>query len=407
MTVAKLDWVDGGGVTSPLGFQAGAIGAGIKKFGPEPRLDVALLLSDRDCTAAGIFTQNKICGAPVTVSREHLAHGRVRGLVANSGNSNVATGAPGVADARQMTELAGKRFGLTAQQFAVASTGVIGRRLPMPALEGALKEIQIAADGGALFARAIMTTDTRPKECAVRFKSGDITVTVAGAAKGAGMAHPDMATVFCFVTTDAAVEERYLRTLLKEIADVSINMVDIDMDTSTSDTMLVFANGAAGNTKIDAGHPLEPQFRAAFTQVAVYLARELARDGEGAKTLIEVNVSGAASREDARAVARTISSSPLIKTMITGRDPNPGRVMMAIGRSGAAVQVERISVNIGSHCAFSGGAPSNVDLKKIKAEMDAEEVKISVDLGLGDGAATAWGCDLTEGYVRINADYTT
>lgn len=407
MADSKARWIDGGTVTSPAEFEAAGAYAGIKTYGPEPRRDVGLLVSRRDCTAAGIFTQNRVVGAPVLVSRGRLGGASMRAIVANSGNSNVATGARGLEDAERMAALAAKVAGVEPSQTFVASTGVIGRHLPLPALERALGELRLSAAGGSDFARAIMTTDMVSKECALSFECDGITYTIGGVAKGAGMAHPNMATVLCFVTTDAPVERAYLQRTLKHVADETINMVDVDMDTSTSDMMLLLANGAAGGAPICEGHPAEKPFAAALLQLCTHLARELARDGEGARTLIVVDVRGAVDTHQARLAARTVASSPLVKTMVTGRDPNPGRVMMAIGRSGAEVDVERTSVYIGEHCAFRGGAPSDVDLSLISAQMDAPEVAIGVDLGLGNASARAWGCDLTEEYVRINADYTT
>lgn len=404
-----FEWIEDGGIASAQGFSAGGVNTGVKTYGEQPRLDLGLLASDRPCEAAGVFTRSSIPGAPVLVSREHLSDGRAQALVVNSGCSNVAMGEQGMRDARAMAALAAEKLGIDARDVLVGSTGVIGRPLPMERIGAGIAEVTPAAGapGGVAFARSIMTTDTVHKQRAARFRLGEHTYTVGGVAKGSGMVHPDMATVFCFLTTDAPVEIGLLRSMLREVADVSINMVDVDMDTSTSDTMLLLANGAAGGEPIDAQHAGAQALRGAVEAVAIALARELARDGEGARTLIEVEVAGAATQEDARLAARTISSSPLVKTMITGRDPNLGRVMMALGRSGAAVEVERTSVFIGGSCAFRSGVPSDVDYAALSKEMDAAEVSIRVDLGLGEASATAWGCDLTEGYVRINADYTT
>jgi glutamate N-acetyltransferase/amino-acid N-acetyltransferase len=230
---------------------------------------------------------------------------------------------------------------------------------------------------------------------------------VGGVAKGSGMVHPDMATVFGFLTTDADVEPQLLAALLRDAGDDSFNMIDVDMDTSTSDTMLLFASGAAGGPRLSGDGEAVRALARGIRAVAIELARDLARDGEGARTLIEMRVDGAKSREDARRAARTVVSSPLVKTMITGRDPNLGRVMMALGRSGAELDVERISVWIGEECAFARGAPTALDYAAISKAMDAPEVRLRADLGLGQHSATAWGCDLTENYVRINADYTT
>jgi len=289
----------------------------------------------------------------------------------------------------------------------VASTGVIGRALPLDAIERGIFAGKPTVAGGDDFSRAIMTTDTVPKRRAVEVTVGGVTYTVGGTAKGSGMVHPDMATVLCFMTTDAPAEAEWLAATLRAVADVSLNMVDVDMDTSTSDTMLLFANGAAGGSVIRTGHAAEAPLRRAIEAVAIELARDLARDGEGAKTLIEVRVEGARSIEDARAAARTVASSPLVKTMVTGRDPNLGRVMMAVGRSGAGIDVDRTSVWIGAECAFERGAPTAVPYDAIKKALDSKEVLIRVDLGLGGASATAWGCDLTEDYVRINSSYTT
>jgi glutamate N-acetyltransferase/amino-acid N-acetyltransferase len=350
-----------------------------------------------------------VVGAPVSLCRERLAQGRGRALVVNSGCSNVAMGARGMADARRMAELAGSKLGISGQDVFVASTGVIGRPLPMDKIEHGIVQTAVSAgaDAGLRFASAIMTTDTVRKSRAVRFEVGGCTYTLGAAAKGSGMAHPDMATVLVFVTTDAPVEAAWLQPLLREVGDDSLNMLDVDMDTSTSDTMLVLANGAAGGSALNAQHPAAPTFARALRALSIELTRDLARDGEGAKTLIECVVQGAASKNDARLAARTVISSPLVKTMITGRDPNLGRVLMAIGRSGAAVELERVSVWIGERCAFARGTRTELDYSEIKQAMNRPEVQIRVDLGLGDASATAWGCDLTAEYVSINGDYTT
>lgn len=406
-----ISWIEAGGVTSPQGFSAGAVYAGVKDYGEVAgRLDVALLSSTVPCQAAGVFTQSRVPGAPVTVSREHLRDGQAQAVVVNSGCANVALGKRGVADARRMASCAGEKLGVAVQDVLVASTGVIGRPLPMPKIEAGLAALTLSDDsaGGAAFARAIMTTDTVPKSRAASATLPDgRVVTVGGSAKGSGMAHPNMATVFCFLTTDAPVSAAVLQPMLKRVADLSLNMVDVDMDTSTSDSMAVLANGLVGGAPVGGDSPEARVLETLLTAVAVELARELARDGEGANTLIEATVEGARSVEDARMAARTIVSSPLIKTMVTGRDPNLGRVMMALGRCGAEVEVERVSIYIFDSCAFRNGEPSEVDYAKLSKAMDVPEVKLRVDLGLGDGRATAWGCDLTADYVRINAEYTT
>lgn len=404
-----LEWIAGGGVATPSGFRAGTAYAGIKTYGPEPRLDVALLVSDRACSAAGVFTLNAVCGAPVTLCRERLATGGGRAVIVNSGCSNVATGERGLGDARRMAQLTAGRLGIAAEEVFVASTGVIGRHLPMDKLEAAIPTMAASAgpDAGSAFARAIMTTDTVPKSRAIRVRAGDRSYTIGGCAKGSGMVHPNMATVLCFLTTDAPAEPQWLQATLKQVADVSLNMLDVDMDTSTSDTMLLLANGAAGGEVLNERHPAATTFARALRELAVELTRDLARDGEGARTLIEVSVSGAASEDDARRAARTVVASPLVKTMVTGRDPNLGRVLMALGRSGARIELARTRVWIGELCAFEHGRPTDVDYAAISRAMDRKEVQIRADLGVGNAEATAWGCDLTAEYVSINADYTT
>ena len=403
---ARIETIEGG-VTAPAGFVAGGAYAGIKTYGPEPRLDVGILAADRDCTVAGVYTQNAVVGEPVRLTRQRAAGGVARAIVANSGCSNVATGEQGVEDAVRMTAFAAAKLGVDEQHVLVASTGVIGRLLPMDRIESGVSAVEVSETGGEDFARAIMTTDTHPKQAAARVEAGGRAYTVGGVAKGSGMIHPDMATMFGFLTTDAPADRDWLQATLRRVCDRSFNMIDVDMDTSTSDTVLLLASGAAGGEPIADGHPAADALEQAIEAVSVTLARQLARDGEGANTLIEVVVEGAASAEDARRCARTISSSPLVKTMVTGRDPNWGRVLMAAGRSGASLDLAAASVWIGQHVAFDRGAPAPTPEAAISAAMDAEEVAIRIDLASGDATATAWGCDLTAEYVSINADYTT
>ncbi|MGE3960222.1 MAG: bifunctional glutamate N-acetyltransferase/amino-acid acetyltransferase ArgJ [Dehalococcoidia bacterium] len=405
-----FDWVDGGGVTTPAGFVAGGAYAGIKTYGSEPRLDVGILAAEGDTPllAAGVFTRNAVTGHSVTHGRQLLARtSEVRGVVCNSGNANTATGTRGAADCARMAELAGARIDGDATNVLVGSTGVIGRMLPMDQLASAVERIELSRDGGFAFSRAIMTTDTHEKQYALRFTVDGRTYHVGGCAKGSGMIHPDMATMYGFITTDAPVDAGWLRATWKSVVDVSFNMIDVDMDTSTSDMGIVLASGAAGGEPIDADHPAAGPLTTALAEVSTRLAKAIARDGEGATCLIEVTASGAASIEDARIAARTVTSSPLMKTAVTGRDPNWGRVMMAAGRSGARVDQDNASVWIGPHCVLDHGQPTDVDLKAVSEAMGGELVSIRVDLGVGEASATAWGCNLTHEYVSINADYTT
>ncbi len=405
---AAIEWVEGGGVTTPNGFVAGSAYAEIKTYGEHPRRDVGILAATGPCTVAGVFTKSQVVGESVTWDRRVLAAGHpMRGLVCNSGNANTVTGEQGARDCARMAALAADLLGVSAEEILVASTGVIGRPLPMEKVERGIRAISLSAVGGDDFTRAIMTTDTREKSCAVRVQVAGHIYTVGGCAKGSGMIHPDMGTMFAFITTDAPVEPVWLDATLREVTGRTFNMVDVDMDTSTSDTALLFASGTAGGDVIHAAHPAAASLTAAIEAVATRLARAIAGDGEGATALLEVTAEGAATEEQARLAARTISSSPLIKTMVTGRDPNWGRVMMAAGRSGAIFDQHAASVWIGDHCVLEHGQPTAVDLKQVSAAMAGEEVRLRIDLGAGSARATAWGCNMTNEYVSINADYTT
>jgi len=284
-----------------------------------------------------------------------------------------------------------------------ASTGVIGTWLPMERIRKGIPEVKLAADGGHELARAIMTTDTVPKEVAVR--AGDF--TIGGMAKGSGMIHPNLATMLCFLTTDAGVDAEFLEAALKGAVDISLNMVSIDGDDSTNDMVLIMANGKAGGEPIVAGSQQAEVFRQALNKVCIYLAKAIARDGEGATKLIEVNVSGAASVADARIAARTIVSSSLVKAAMHGSDPNWGRVIAAVGRSGAELEPDKLYLEMGGICLVKDGAPVPYDNDKVVKHLDGDEVRMDLNLNIGNAAATAWGCDLSEEYVTINSEYTT
>jgi glutamate N-acetyltransferase/amino-acid N-acetyltransferase len=393
-----------GSVTSPRGFLAGATASGIKKSG----LDLCLVASDRPAFAAGVFTTNKVKAAPVYLCKSHLSDGSARAIVVNSGNANACTHERGMADALEMARLTGEKLGVPTAEVLVASTGVIGVHLPMDRVRAGIQAVTLSPNGGTVASQAIMTTDTRPKTCAVQLQIGGRQVTVGGMAKGAGMIHPNMATMLAFITTDAAVSDgALLRSSLVEAVDASFNMVTIDGDTSTNDTLLLIANGAAGNEPIAAGTPEAAAFQAALDYVAAELAKAVARDGEGATKLIEVSVRGARSRDDARKVARAVAGSNLVKAAVYGADPNWGRILCAAGYSGADVDQERADIGIGQAQLMLDGDILPFDKKAASAELAGPNVLIYVDLHLGNGEAVAWGCDLTEGYVDINAKYTT
>lgn len=406
MVAMEISFIPDGSVTTPQGFRAGAVYAGIKTPGPD-KLDLGILASDLPCAAAAVFTKNQVKGAPVIVSQRHVADHRLQAIVANAGCANVCTGQRGIEDAWEMCQLAAAKVGIDPHDVAVCSTGVIGRYLPMEKIRQGIPQIQLTSDGGLHLARAIMTTDTYPKYGAAEFSVNGRRFYVGGIAKGAGMIHPDMATMFAFLTTDAPIEPGFLDRTLRAVVDETFNMVSVDGDTSTSDSVIVLANGAAGGEVIQAGRPGAEEFSQALRAVSEHLAKLLARDGEGATKLIEARVEGAASREDARRAARTLTLSPLLKAAVYGNDPNWGRVMMAVGRSGAQIDPDRASVYIGDICTFERGRAIPFDEQAASAALRQDHVRIRVDLGLGEATATAWGCDLTEEYVRINSAYTT
>ena len=398
--------IKNGTITSPRGFSAGAIFADIKAGMKKP-FDLAILHSDVPCTIAGVFTTNKIKAAPVILCENRLKNKETQALVVNSGCANACTSERGLADAERMASLAAGKLGLKSDQVMVASTGVIGTYLPMDRIKQGIERIGLSPNSGHDLAQAIMTTDTIPKEIAISFEIDGKEVTIGGVCKGAGMIHPNMATMLCFLTTDAAAEADFLQTALKRAADVSFNMITVDGDTSTNDTMIIFANGLAGNRPLHSKSPGAGTFQSALDEVCIYLAKSIARDGEGATKLIKVIVEGAASIRDARIAARTIAGSPLVKTAVYGCDPNWGRVIAAAGRSGAEVIESRIDLYLDQLPLMKAGRVLPFDKQEAVAIMNRDEVLFRLCLNLGDGHATAWGCDLTEEYITLNGDYTT
>jgi len=394
-----------GGVTAPRGFLAGATYCGIKTGGH----DLTVLLSEVPCTAAAVFTLNKVQAAPIAVDRRHLAAtgGRARAVVVNSGNANACTGEQGERDAEEMARLVGARFGCPAAEVQVASTGVIGVPMPMAKVRAGVEQIALSADGGHAAALGIMTTDTRPKEISLAFDAGGVEARIGGMCKGSGMIHPNMGTMLAFVTSDAAVAPAFLAAALGRAADRSFNMVTVDGDTSTNDTALVLANGLAGNAPIDEHSPLAAAFQEALDVVMMHLAKEIARDGEGASKFVEVRVRGARSQHEARLAARAIAGSSLVKAAVYGADPNWGRILCAAGYSGAEVDASVADVTVGEIPLMRRGEILRFDRAAASAALRGPDVLLGVDLHLGDGEAVAWGCDLTEQYVKINAEYTT
>ena len=393
-----------GGATAPAGFRSGGVACGVRGTGV---LDLGLLVSENPCDAAAVFTRNAFKGAPLGVTREAVEAGGLRAVVVNSGNANAATGARGVEDACAMQRAAGEALGVGAWRVAVASTGVIGEHLPMdnilPGIDDAAGKL---SGDGTSFAEAILTTDTRTKEAAVGIEVGGKAVTVGGTAKGSGMIHPNMGTMLAFLTTDAAVEPGCLQETLGLATDRSFNRVSVDGDTSPSDMALLLANGYAGNEPLTTGSADYPAFVEAVESVARTLAKEIARDGEGATRLVEVVVEGAESEEVAAALAKSVVGSSLVKAAVFGEDANWGRVLSAMGSAGVPFDPDGLKLWFGPVKVFEG-APVPHETAEANAALASGEVGISARVGTGGASATAWGCDLSYEYVRINGSYRT
>ncbi len=398
---SMFEFLASGSVTSAHGFLAGAVESGIKSRGG---LDLAILHSEKVCAAAGVFTANAIKAAPVVISEMRVRTGNAQSLIVNSGCANACTGEEGIADAEEMAELTARKLGISANNILVASTGVIGVRLPLRCIQSGVERIVLKPDGGHELARAIMTTDTFPKEVALRIEADCGVFTIGGIAKGAGMIHPNLATMLCFLTTDADVEASHLQSCLKEAVDISFNMITVDGDTSPNDMVVLLANGMSGS-KIEVQDT--GLFQKALNEVCLYLAKCVARDGEGATKLIEVTVDGALGVVEARMAARAIAGSPLVKAALHGNDPNWGRIVAALGRSGIRVEEKRLDVYLCDVCVMKQGQPQPFDRYGLSKELASKEVSLKLNLNLGQAKAVAWGCDLSEEYVTINSAYTS
>jgi glutamate N-acetyltransferase/amino-acid N-acetyltransferase len=397
---AEIEFLSQGTVTSPEGFFAGATSAGINQRAAD-KLDLAVLFSEAPCLAAAVFTNSRLKAAPVFLSQQRLkSRENIGAVVVNSGCANAYVGAEGLANAIEMAELVGEGVGVEAEDVLVASTGVIGVPLPMEKIRASVENIILARDGGNQLAKAIMTTDSFPKEAAVRVKDGKTEFTIGGAAKGSGMIHPNLATLLCFITTDAAVEKAFLQKALKKAVDASFNMISVDGDTSPNDMVLVMANGLVGDVPSDT-------FEKALEKLCIYLAKRLASDGEGATRLIEMTVSGAADPSQARIAAKAVVSSSLVKAAVYGADPNWGRIMAAVGRSGAEVKESKFDLYVGKIALVKSGKPLPFDKSAVIKLLKGKEVLFSANLNLDSGQATAWGCDLSPEYVTINSQYMT
>lgn len=396
-----------GWLTAPQGFLAAGVKAGVKASGKH---DVAVIMSTIPAASGAVFTQNKVCAAPVLVSRKVAEQMVAQVIVVNAGCANASTGERGLADAKKMQEIASTLLHIPPKHVYVCSTGVIGQFLPMERVEAGIKAAtdSLTLKDGESAALAIQTTDTFVKRTAYEFEVGGRIAKIAGIAKGAGMIHPNMATLLTFITTDVAVESGLLKRTVKRVADQSFNMVVVDGDTSTNDSMIVLANGLASNSVIvSEDHPDYPAFYEALLKVAQDLAIMIAHDGEGATKFLEVNVIGAKNFAEAKMAAMAIAKSPLVKTAFFGEDPNWGRVACAAGYSGADMDAQHFNLSIGGVMLVRDGLNVNVPLEELKPIMAEHDISLTVDLAVGAEKATVWTCDFSYEYVKINGEYHT
>lgn len=398
--------ISGNNIASPMGYQAAGLHCGIK----HKKNDLAVLVSEVPANAAGVYTTNAVQAAPLLITKEAIAEtGKLQALIVNSGNANACTGKQGFIDAKKMQQLTADKLGIAANLVGVASTGVIGEKMPMHCIEEGIPRLEPAAGlkGSIDFSQSILTTDTVSKNTAYRVEINGKTVTIAGTAKGSGMIHPNMATMLGFVTTDAAIESDHLHAALKSVVDRTFNSITVDGDTSTNDMVVVMANGLANNDTLSPSHPDWPVFLQTLLHVCEDLGKMIAKDGEGATKLIEVEVTGAVSDAEARSIAKTVVGSPLVKTAVFGCDANWGRILAAVGYSGATLDPQAIHIQIGGTTVVDGGEPAPFSEEELIEYLKQPEIKLKVDVNQGNGSGLAWGCDLTYDYVQINASYRT
>ncbi len=392
-----------GNITSVPGFFAGAVYAGIKT---ENNLDLAILYCETLCNVAAVFTTNQIKAAPVILSRKHLSNNMAQAIVVNSGCANACLAEQGLADATEMANLTAEKLSIKVEDVLVASTGLIGSPLPMNKIQSGIRDIAIDKDGGHQLAMAIMTTDNNPKEIAIEVNEGDFKYRIGGVTKGSGMIHPNMATMLCFISTDAVVDKDFLQIALNNAVANSFNLIDVDGDTSTNDSVFLLSSGSANNKCIDSASGKE--FQNALNEVCIQLAKLMVHDAEGVTKFIEVTVKEAVSLADAQNAARAICSSSLVKTAAYGNDPNWGRILVAIGMTKIKLLESSIDIYIDDICVFKQGQPTAFDKEYLRVIMsNNEDLRIVVCLNVGAEEATAWGSDLSEEYVRINSAYST
>ena len=397
-----------GGITAVLGVRAAGVHAGIKAA--DDAKDVALIVTDTPAVAAGVFTKNSVTAAPVIVCREHISDGQAQAVIVNSGNANACTGEVGMANARRMASATAEQLGIDANLVLVSSTGVIGQQLPMDKIENGIQATAnaLSTEGGSDAAEAIMTTDTHPKSVAVEIEIDGAPVRIGGIAKGSGMIAPNMATMLSYLTTDAQINAETLQTALNRVVDDTYNLLTVDTDRSTNDTVLILATGQADNTDIvEADGENYKAFCEGLQFVCTELVKMLARDGEGATKLVEVVIKRAKNRDDAEKSARAVAESPLVKTAVFANDANWGRIMMAIGKSGAKFDPYQVDVWLADYQLVKDGMDAGYDEDKATSLFAQDPVRITIDLRAGDTEITMWTCDYSYDYIRINADYRT
>ena len=394
------------GVAYPQGFKAAGVRAGIKKSG---NLDLAVIYTEKEAAVAGVFTKNQVAAAPIRVSKIVVDTGSAHAIVANAGCANACTGEQGIHDAEKMAEIAAQELNCRSDDVIVASTGVIGVNLPMDKMESGIKDAvkNLSREGSVNAGNAIVTTDTYSKSCATEIEIGGKLVRFGAIAKGSGMIQPDMATMLCFITTDADIEQKLLQEALGEITEVTFNMISIDGDMSTNDMVTVMANGAAGNPKITSKDDDYKKFYSTLENICRELSKKIAADGEGATKFLTINVSGAKNFSDAKQIGMSVAKSPLVKTAFFGEDPNWGRVICAVGYSGVKINPASTVVKFGDIPVYAHGVGANYDEGALKKVMAARDISIGIELGLGETSATVWSCDFSYEYVKINGEYHT
>lgn len=410
--IGDVNFIDGG-VCAAKGFRANGIQCGLAHAGAsvtQKKNDLALIVADKECTAAAVYTTNKVKGAPILVTKKHLENGIARAVIVNSVNANTCN-PDGVEKANKMCELAANQLGIAADDIIVASTGVIGQVLPIEPIENGMQELTdgLSYDGNKCALEAIMTTDTQPKEIALEFTVGGKVCTIGGMLKGSGMIHPNMATTLTFITTDTDISAELLQRALSDVVKVTLNRASVDGDTSTNDMVCIMASGTAGNKPVTHEDEDFEAFENALYNIMMNLARMMAKDGEGATKLIECAVSGAETEKIAETVAKSVITSSLLKSMIFGEDANAGRIYCALGYADADFDIDKVNVDMaskgGTVTLGRNGCVIEFDEDTAKKVLSEDEIQIIISLGDGAGSAVAWGCDLTYDYVKINGDY--